>query len=684
MPQTPRVSRALTLAVLATVATAGPSVANLTVEYLVNPAAIDITYNPSPRFAWQLSGALQASYHLIVSVSATGAVVWDSGVVASSRSTQVPYGGVALLTDADFDVGLLVVFADGSSAPSVSATFGTGPDAVAWAASAVWLGGCTAAQASPQLRRSFHLASQPILRAKAFATGLGIYALYLNGGRVGGGMDVLTPGWSTVPTARVLANGYDVSAALTAGAENVVGMRLGQGKYGYAFEFCAAGDASCYAALLHLSITQRAPDGSDNVTVLSTAATGWECAPSPIVFNHLFDGETYDDSLEQRGWASPGFMPASPWLPARPLAPPPVVSQVTTAGAPIRIVANVTPISVVARASGGPPIVRGGAFLKSNDTSDPDVFWVGSNSGVKNHLAVCEPCAGLNACADIQFVSHTVLDALVARDNFTCEMLPQDNSTTYVFDLARNMAGFCSLSLPPAPAGTVLTLAHGEILDGAGALRNTFGASAPPRSCSVNQINCADQMDVFVYANDTAAGEAWTPTMTFHGFRYVGLFGWPPTAPAPSVTSLTCHQAHSDMEVSGSLVFNNTALNQIQAAIVQTQRSNLFSIPSDCPTREKRGWMGDAQAAAPQALQNLRIGPFYENWLRTFGDTSLMGCEHTSEEALSATSPLGGAPPPPPPRPAGYLCCDARKEFGCQPGLTPTNATGSLPGETGH
>jgi hypothetical protein len=42
--------------------------------------------------------------------------------------------------------------------------------------------------------------------------------------------------------------GFHVAARyrkwLCAGGENVLGMRLGQGKYGYVYEFCAAGDAT--------------------------------------------------------------------------------------------------------------------------------------------------------------------------------------------------------------------------------------------------------------------------------------------------------------------------------------------------------------------------------------------------------------------------------------------------------
>ena len=662
-----------------TAAAAAASIGNLTVEYRPVPVvAVDVSFNARPRFAWQLSGGLlQASYRIVVSLAATAArvetVIWDSGAVASNASAQVSYGGAAALAfEEDFVWRLSVTFADGSAAAAPAAHFGTGPDAAAWAAGAVWLGGCTQAQASPQLRLSFALSSMPVLRARAFATGLGIYTLHLNGARVGGGADVLTPGWSTVPTARVLADAYDVSGALLPGGENVLGMRLGQAKYGYVGEFCAAGDATCYAALLHVAILQSTADGRDNVTIVSTATPGWQCAPSPITFNHLFGGETYNASLHQRGWDSPGFAPAVPWAAATPRSPAPAVAQVTTAGAPIRIMANVTPASVTAHTS-SQPVVGNGLFVKSD--ASPDVWWVPSANTTKNFVTVCTPCEGLDACALLVPVSQQFIDGLAQGANFSCGMLPVVNSSVFIFDLSRNMAGFCSLRTPPAPAGTVLTLAHGEILSTTGDVKNTFGASAPPRSCPVNVINCADQMDEFVYSEDSAAGgEVFTPSFTFHGFRYVGLYGWPAGAPAPGADALTCHQAHSDMALAGSLDFNSTTLNQIQAAIVQTQRSNVFSIPSDCPTREKRGWLGDSQGSSAQALSNLRIGPFYENFCRSFLDSVSMSCAHKTS-------------PPLPTRPDDYKCCDfydagASAEagmFGCQPGLTPVNATGSLP-----
>ena len=275
---------------------AAPTVSNLTIEYVPVPVvAIDVSFNARPRFAWMLAGGRQASYRIVIASTPTvekpAVTVWDSGTVASNQSTQISFGGSApLVADADYDWTLTVVFEDGTPISPPVARFGTGPDATSWAQSAVWLGGCTEAQASPQLRLSFRLSNMPVLRAKVFATGLGIYSLHLNGGRVGEGVDVLTPGWSTVPTARVLANAYDVSAILIPNSENVFGVRLGQAKFGYVREFCADGDARCYAAVIHVAVLQATSDGHDNVTIISTASPGWQCAPSPITFNHLFAG----------------------------------------------------------------------------------------------------------------------------------------------------------------------------------------------------------------------------------------------------------------------------------------------------------------------------------------------------------------------------------------------------------
>ena len=44
-------------------------------------------------------------------------------------------------------------------------------------------------------------------------------------------------------------------------------------------------------------------------------------------------------------------------------------------------------------------------------------------------------------------------------------------------------------------------------------------------------------------------------------------------------------------------------LTKLQEIIVQGQMSNVAAgMPTDCPTREKHGWLGDAQVTAVEAM----------------------------------------------------------------------------------
>ncbi len=463
-----------------------------TVEGVQNPLAIDLEWAPQPSFAWQITGGVQSSFQARVASDASFSVaslLWDSGIVNSSISATI-YAGESSLPH-NTDLFLWVEAADSLgvwSAPSVS-TFGTGLDSVAWARDAVtqngWLGACTIGAGVPSLRLSFSLSSTPIVRARAYASALGLYALSINGARAGGGVDaVLTPGWATVPTYRVNADAYNVTLALLTGGENVLGIRLGQGKYGYNGEFCKHADATCYAGVVRVVIEQE----GGNVTIVdSSASWPWACAPSETTYNSLFGGETTDERLSQPGWDSPGFAPVTPWVYAL-RSTNMTVALLSAAPPAMRIIANITPSSVTAHTSSGIHNVSGGAFLTSN--TSPNVWWVQGwplAPLFRFFVTVCQPCSDVNACGTLIRVSESVIDAIpLASTNFTCAQLPSGNITVWQFDMSKNMAGFCTLTLPPQlEAGDSLSLVHGEILNKDGAVDNTFGSSNGVRGCSV-------------------------------------------------------------------------------------------------------------------------------------------------------------------------------------------------------
>jgi hypothetical protein len=568
-------------------------VANLTVGGLPSPAlGLDVYYEPLPAFGWQTSSASpQRAYRLVVAAVQSNATAWDSGTVPSNVSQRVLYGGaLPLAFDADYTYTVQLTYADGSSETSAPAAFSTSLDSAAWAQSGAWIASCTHGQVAPMLRRNFTLPSRArVTRARAHASGVGLYVLSVNGVRTGGDA-ALAPGWSTTPAARVNGDTHDVAALLRPGGENVLGMLLGQGRAGgYLWEFCSSGGADCYGALLYLSVTQ-----ADGTQTLVTTDTQWTCAPSPITSQSLYNGETYNASLEQPGWDAPGFAPpdwAAPWAPARAGfgAPPINVSVVSTGVPPIRAMAVVAPQSV--RATSQPAVPpTGGVFIVSDATGGGNPFWWAANTTVRNPVAGgCWVCGIINACAFTQHVSNAAMANLSLGGAFDCSQLPRVQN--YVFDLGLNMAGRCTVALPPPPAQPAssppLALVHGETLDLEGHVVNSFGASFPAHYCAYNQMNCADQLDMYYFpspARPAAPAASWTPALTFHGFRYVALFGWPAGAPPPTAATLSCQQLYSDMATAGGVEFppQLEALNLIQRAIVQTQKSNFLSLPSDC------------------------------------------------------------------------------------------------------
>jgi len=82
--------------------------------------------------------------------------------------------------------------------------------------------------------------------------------------------------------------------------------------------------------------------------------------------------------------------------------------QVTTAGSPIRIQQNITPISVVTRNTSH-PMLSGGEFVKSGENAD--VWWVPANSTEKHFVTACRPCASIDACANIKAVAQSYIQA---------------------------------------------------------------------------------------------------------------------------------------------------------------------------------------------------------------------------------------------------------------------------------
>lgn len=102
-----------------------PMIVNLKTEGMVNPLGMD---EAEPSFSWQMHsdaiGAAQKSYQIVVTDD-MDAVVWDSGVVESSASNEIKYGGETLKPVTAYSWKVTVTDHEGNTLESEPATFET-------------------------------------------------------------------------------------------------------------------------------------------------------------------------------------------------------------------------------------------------------------------------------------------------------------------------------------------------------------------------------------------------------------------------------------------------------------------------------------------------------------------------------------------------------------------------------
>ncbi|MBM0104761.1 family 78 glycoside hydrolase catalytic domain [Steroidobacter sp. S1-65] len=155
------------------------------------------------------------------------------------------------------------------------------------------------------LRTEFTAKAKPV-RARLYATALGAYEASINGRRVD---DRKLAPESTDFRSRALYQTYDVTSLVQAGA-NALGFMVGDGWFASKFSYLDMRYSfGPPPRRLKAQLEIWFEDGSRQIV---STGPQWQIAASPIVASDIYDGETYDARLEQRGWNEVGFSLAAP------------------------------------------------------------------------------------------------------------------------------------------------------------------------------------------------------------------------------------------------------------------------------------------------------------------------------------------------------------------------------------
>lgn len=167
-------------------------------------------------------------------------------------------------------------------------------------------------------------------------------------------------------------------------------------------------------------------------------------------------------------------------------------------------------------------------------------------------------------------------------------------SGMFVFDFGQNFTGWARLQINKSNETTV-TLRHAELINEDGSI-NT----------QPNQNAAATDR----YILKKEAEKTLQPKFTQHGFRYIEMTGFPGV---PTLESIEGKIVHTNVQRVGSFFCSNELINQIHNNVLWGLKSNLMSMPTDCPQRDER--LGDAQLAAEAAILNFDMAAFYSKFL---------------------------------------------------------------------
>ena len=144
-----------------------------------------------------------------------------------------------------------------------------------------------------------------------------------------------------------------------------------------------------------------------------------------------------------------------------------------------------------------------------------------------------------------------------------------------------------------------------------------------------NYINTMypDQKDTVISAGEPVLHEA---LFTFHGFRYIRVTGINNLCKEDFTAVLLT----TEKENLSSFSCSEPRLSRLYQNIRWSQRNNMMSIPTDCPSREKAGWTGDILIYSKAALTNENVTAFLSSWLKN------VRADQRESGAVMITSPF--------------------------------------------
>ena len=177
-----------------------------------------------------------------------------------------------------------------------------------------------------------------------------------------------------------------------------------------------------------------------------------------------------------------------------------------------------------------------------------------------------------------------------------------------VYDFGQNASYMPRLRVS-GPAGSTVRLIPAELVNVDGSIqRSTMGSTN--RGISWWQ-----------YTKATDKVEEWFPQFYYVGCRYMQAEYFAPKPHHPAqIESLDAVVVHSTAKSVGEFECSNPLLNQIRDLVRWAQRANMVSVLTDCPHREKLGWLEQYHLNGPSIRYEFDMARMYTKGMNDMAD----------------------------------------------------------------
>lgn len=397
---------------------------------------------------------------------------------------------------------------------------------------ALWADADSLSQKSIIVSKDITLNGKKIADAVIYISGMGHYELSLNGEKVGDAE--FAPLWSEY-SKTIYYNVYDVTAMILDKKNIAIEALLGngffnvQGRERYTKLQTSFGPPQL---LMKMDITYT--DGSRQT--ISTDGS-WQWRLSPITFNSIYGGESYDARLTSQ--------------------------------------------------QKHPVMVCEGATGRLTPQTAPAVKIMESFS--------------------VKDISQIHPDSIAAAEKQTKRSITRG---AFVCDMGQNLAGFPQITVS-GQRGQKITLVVAEKLNRQGA-------------CNQRESGRQHYYE-YTIGNDGIC-ETWHPRFSYYGYRYIQvegavLEGMPNPDHLPVISNLQSLFVYNSAPEISSFECSNPLFTQTHRLIERAERSNMQAVLTDCPHREKLGWLEQDHLCGPSLLYNYDMTTYIPKIIHDITDT---------------------------------------------------------------